>query len=98
MTSGRHETTVAPSTMTALMTIPSIVGTRCLLHDDATNGGAQHASYDATPIADSVRGTLIANSCGGAYWQAYRHSPQLWQRFPRYARSPGENVRRSSMA
>ena len=41
------------------------------------NRGQQYSSYEAPRICASVVGTLIPNSCGGAYWQAYRHSPQL---------------------
>src|SRR5687767_13038216 len=40
----------------------------------------------------------MANSCGGAYWHAYRHSPQLWHRFARYTRSALPKAMRCSIA
>ncbi len=43
----------------------------------AANDGHANDSYDSTRSFDSVRGTSMPNSCGGAYWHAYRHSPQL---------------------
>ena len=39
--------------------------------------GREGAQDHRTRIRARLRGTLIANSCGGAYWHAYRHSPQL---------------------
>src|SRR5437870_10565484 len=39
--------------------------------------GQQDSSYDARRIFASVRGTLIPNSWGGAYWHADRKSTRL---------------------
>ena len=48
----------------------SAVSTLCCLNAAPRNAGQQYSSYDRSRISASVRGTLMPNSCGGAYWHA----------------------------
>jgi hypothetical protein len=56
---------------------PAAVATLCFANAAPSTRGHAYSSYERKRISASVRGTSMPNSCGGAYWQAYRHSPQL---------------------